>query len=134
VKTIAIDFDGVIHAYSRGWLDGSIYDEPVPGAFEAIRKYMELGYAVCIISTRKPKQILKWFREHQHLAYYNANVLMLAHGYNAEKIIWYKKFWDKPWVLGVTNRKLPAMVYIDDRAVRFKGSWESPEALLSEQW
>ena len=29
MKTIAVDFDGVIHKYSKGWQGGEIYDEPV---------------------------------------------------------------------------------------------------------
>ena len=35
---IAIDFDGVIHKNSKGYYDGTIYDEPVEGSLEAIKK------------------------------------------------------------------------------------------------
>ena len=34
---IAIDFDGVIHKNSKGYYDGTIYDEPVEGSLEAIK-------------------------------------------------------------------------------------------------
>ena len=34
---IAIDFDGVIHLNSKGFYDGTIYDNPVPGAVESIK-------------------------------------------------------------------------------------------------
>lgn len=30
--TISIDFDGVIHQYSKGWQNGEIYDPPIRGA------------------------------------------------------------------------------------------------------
>ena len=30
-NTIAIDFDGVIHKNSKGFHDGTIYDEPIEG-------------------------------------------------------------------------------------------------------
>ena len=35
-KNIVFDFDGVIHKYSKGWQDGSIYDEPVEGIAKVI--------------------------------------------------------------------------------------------------
>ena len=34
---IAIDFDGVIHKNTKGFYDGTVYDEPVEGAIEAIK-------------------------------------------------------------------------------------------------
>ncbi|MFD8279720.1 hypothetical protein ACFV47_11055 [Streptomyces solisilvae] len=39
--TIAIDFAGVIHAYSGGWADGTIYDLPFPDALDGLRTRME---------------------------------------------------------------------------------------------
>jgi hypothetical protein len=36
-----MDFDGVIHKYSKGWLDGSIYDEPMEGAKEQLAKIVK---------------------------------------------------------------------------------------------
>lgn len=50
-KTIAVDFDGVIHGYSKGWQDGSIYDPPIPGVQEALAKLRE-EFIVVIWSTR----------------------------------------------------------------------------------
>lgn len=108
-KTIAIDFDGVIHKYSKGWHDGSCYDVPVDGVFDAIGYLLKKGYSVFILSTRKPKQIKRWMKDNTLLA--------------VEIIPWWKKFWNKPYVIGVTRRKLPAHVYIDDRAINFDGNW-----------
>lgn len=56
MQTIAIDFDGVIHKYSKGWQDGTLYDEHVDGVFEAIDLLMT-KYTVFIFSTRSPRQI-----------------------------------------------------------------------------
>ena len=38
LKNIAIDFDGVIHNFDKGWYDGTCYGEPLPGSLEAIKK------------------------------------------------------------------------------------------------
>lgn len=105
-KTIAIDFDGVIHKYSKGWHDGTCYDEPCEGAAEALT-YLLDNYTVFILSTREPTQIEAWF--HDKLPNFLTEIIPL------DSVI---QFWDKP-TLGITQRKLPAIAYIDDRALRF---------------
>ena len=49
--SIAVDFDGVIHRYGKGWHDGTIYDEPIEGAREALARIHQ-RYKVVIFSTR----------------------------------------------------------------------------------
>lgn len=100
-KTIAVDFDGVIHAYRAGWQGGKIYDEPVLGAFAAIRKLIEEGYHVVIHTTRASSadaqaDVRDW------LAFHN--------GHDLAK-------------LEITSQKPKAIAYIDDRAVRFT-TWD----------
>ena len=52
-KTIALDFDGVIHAYRNGW-EGitAIRDKPVEGVREAIKILRHRGYKILVYSTR----------------------------------------------------------------------------------
>ena len=131
MKTVAIDFDGVIHKYSKGWHDGTIYDPPIKGAFEYIKKLMDSGYSVFVLSTRSPGQIKEWLLFWTMVSEYEAEGTghdpllwkYTRYGFTVEKIPFWKKFWDKPYVLGITNKKLPAIAYIDDRAIRFT-SWE----------
>lgn len=117
MKTIAIDFDGVIHSYSKGWQDGSCYDEPMPGAIEGLHKLLD-QYTVFILSTRDPRQIVDWM-------YHWSKALA------TEIICPDAKFWDKRDVIGVTNRKLPAQAYIDDRAYLFR-DWTEVMVLRDE--
>jgi len=37
-KQLAIDFDGVIHKSSKSFHDGTIYDDPIDGVEEALKK------------------------------------------------------------------------------------------------
>lgn len=93
-KTILVDFDNTVHAYSKGWHDGSIYDEPVPGAIETIKDLMDQGFEVVIFTAfsqrgnERNADIQNWLRKHGL---------------------------DIP----VTNTKIPALAMIDDRAIRF---------------
>ena len=40
---ISVDFDGVIHKCSKGYHDGTIYDDPVEGVKEALKKLIYLN-------------------------------------------------------------------------------------------
>src|SRR5690606_4961543 len=63
IKTIGVDFDGVIHRYSKGWFDGTIYDEPIPGAISGLRLLMQHN-AVFIHTARSARQVAEWLAEH----------------------------------------------------------------------
>ena len=102
MKTVAVDFDGVIHTYSKGWQDGTIYDPPMAGAFDALRA-LRRHWKVVIYTTRArddingpggEAQIRQWFVKH------GAPDL-------AEE-------------LEITDRKPLAVALIDDRAIRFE--------------
>jgi hypothetical protein len=118
MKTIAVDFDGVIHAYSQGWQDGSIYDEPVPGALDAIRA-LQRDAAVFVHTTRAPDAVCCWLEERGIPA---TTDLPPDNVY---------EFWNSQAIVLVTNRKLPAVAYIDDRAVRFR-DWDQALADVKE--
>jgi len=96
-KTIAVDFDGVIHSYENGWQDGVIYGLPVPGAFESIEKLIEDGFEIVIHTTRTN----------------HAAVEEWLHAHNASFVEY----------IEITNVKPKAIAYIDDRAVRFT-NWD----------
>ena len=71
-KTVVFDFDGVIHKYSKGWQDGSIYDEPVEGIKDIIDKLRQSGYKVVVVSTRTAKReglkaVISWLNKY-HIA------------------------------------------------------------------
>lgn len=128
LKTIAIDFDGVIHKYSKGWQDGKCYDDEVAGVFKAIQTLMK-DHTVFILSTRSSKQIKRWLQERIMEADFGDNPIepqdwtYAKYGFTCQVIPFWVKFWNKDNVLGITKRKLPAHVYIDDRAICFNGNW-----------
>jgi hypothetical protein len=107
--TLCLDFDGVIHRYSRGWHDGTTYDDPVPGALDAIRRSMDAGHPVFILSTRRPSQIEAWIGK--HAPDISTSIISTV---NDDA-----PFWNRVGVLGITRLKLAAALYVDDRGYRF---------------
>ena len=96
-KTIAIDFDGVIHKYSEGFKGlYNAYDTPMEGTQEAIKQLYDEGYNLKILSSR-PKEVIKE---------------------------WLQKYELSKYITEISNHKFPATIYIDDRGYHFK-DWET---------
>jgi hypothetical protein len=105
-KTIAIDFDGVIHKNSKGFYDGTIYDEPVKNVKKSLR-FLSKKYILVIYSTKcRPDRdfpdnnsgasnIREWLEEYDLWKYINR----------------------------IEVYKPPAFLYIDDSGFRFE-NWD----------
>ncbi len=111
-KKLCIDFDGTIHAYSKGYHDGTIYDVPINGAKEAIDILKET-YEIVIFSARFSKFVSYDFEDQKRKV--------------AE---WLKKY-DIYYDL-LTAEKLAAVAYIDDRAISFKDNWKDMVELVKK--
>ncbi len=107
-KTIVFDFDGVIHKGYTGWKDGSIYGEIDWKLLDFIEELMENYYVV--ISTNRPaQQIVDFFEK------YNVEPLKFEVFNKTQE----NRYWEKPYVVGVTNEKAIGILYIDDRGYRY---------------
>lgn len=102
-KRLVFDFDGVIHKYSEGYQNGSLYDPPMDGSKETLEKLVTAGYQIYIQTARL------------HPAFHDVEE-------EYKKIVaWLDKYGfelDKHYH-EITNNKPPAKVYIDDNAFRF---------------
>ena len=105
---VCFDFDGVIHKYSKGWQNGDIYDEYNKNVLELMLLLQKLGIPVFICSTREPIQIINWWNKQG----FWCEAISISND---------KTFWNDLKYIGVTNRKLPAQLYIDDRAYKYTG-------------
>ena len=106
LKNIAIDFDGVIHKNSKGYYDGTIYDEPIDGARESLKKLSKKYDVVIFTAKAKPDR-------------------GLINGKTGVQLVWE---WLEEndmarFVTKVTAEKPRAVQYIDDKGIQFT-SWE----------
>lgn len=114
-KVIAIDFDGVLHRYSKGWNGGVIYDDPVKGSKEALQSLKEKGYTIYIYTGRTNSE----FRHEGE----SDQVIAIENWLNIHQIPY-----DKIWLDG----KPAASIYLDDRAIRFNGNWDETLLAMNE--
>lgn len=110
--TICIDFDGVIHSYDRGWQNGVIYGEVVPGFFEWIERVRD-QFKLVIYSSRSKDEELR-----------NKMAVWLVKRYEAWRTPHEK---DEAATFEFAHEKPAAWLTIDDRAIRFTGDWSTPE-------
>lgn len=126
-RTIAFDFDGVIHSYDKWRQNGEIYWQCDWWVLQFIEKLMDYGYAVYIHSTRNPYSIKKWLKQktgkEQETRPIDENWMPWCdtiYPFWIQVIPFWKKFRNKERVLGITRRKISAIIYIDDRWYRFE--------------
>ena len=94
-QTICLDFDGVVHSYKSGWQGMSVIpDPPVDGTKDAIER-LRVWYVVVIHSTR----------------------CKTTEGRNAIRN-WLRK--NHIVVDEICDSKPPAVIYVDDRGIRFR--------------
>jgi hypothetical protein len=97
-RTVCLDFDGVLHSYRSGWCGATVIsDPPIHGTREAVARLRE-QYCVVVYSTRCHTEegrnaVKNWLQRHDIV------------------------------VDDICEHKPPALVYVDDRAIRFRGDW-----------
>tara|TARA_Y100000389_G_C17449952_1_gene514088 strand:- start:474 stop:872 length:399 start_codon:yes stop_codon:yes gene_type:complete len=114
LNNIAIDFDGVIHNFDKGWHNGTCYGDPLPGSLEAIRA-LSKKYNI-IIFTAKAKSNRP-----------------LVNGKTGTELVkeWLEKYNVMQYVQEITSEKPRAKIYIDDNGYRFN-SWDKTLKDLEE--
>lgn len=98
-QTVCLDFDGVLHSYRSGWCGAHVIpDPPIHGTREAVARLRQ-QYRVAVHSSRCHTKegrlaVESWLQRHDIV------------------------------VDEVCEHKPPALVYVDDRAIRFRGVWD----------
>ncbi len=110
-RTIAVDFDGVVHSYASGWKGACVIaDPPVEGAIEwlvaAVERFDVAIFSVRASSPGAVDAMRAWLRRHGLPDHVLARITFPV-------------------------AKPPAELYIDDRAYRFEGTFPSFEELAS---
>ena len=104
---LSIDFDGVIHTYDKGYLDGSCYGEPIEGSLEAVRMLSKKFKIILFTAKAKPSR-------------------PLVNGKTGTELVWewLKKYGIDDCVKDVTSEKPRSFLYIDDNGYRFE-NWKN---------
>ena len=113
-NTIAVDFDGVIHAGSKGFYDGTIYDVPIDDT-KAGLEYLSKNYKIVIYTCKA-----------------NPSRPLINGKTGIELILeWLKKYDYDKYISDIVYEKPNAKYYIDDKAIGFR-NWKQILMLLEK--
>jgi hypothetical protein len=93
-KTICIDFNGVLDTY-KGWTGDAAAYPMRDGTVEFLDALIQAGYTIIIFTAADVSRVKQW---------------VIRNGLD-------------DLIADVTNVKVPALCYVDDRAVRFNGDF-----------
>ena len=111
---VGIDFDGVIHNSSKGYYDGTVYGDPIPGAACALEALAE-DYTVIMFTCKARSD------------------RGLVNGKTGTQLVWdwLEKHNLAQYVSKVTAEKPRAKFYVDDKAFRFT-NWDETLKQIKE--
>lgn len=93
--TICVDFDGVLNTYT-GYEGDEVLFEPAKGVKDFLKELNQIHEHVVIFTARNHEMVWHWLKQHN------------LH----------------PYIRSVTNTKIPAVLYIDDRGLKFDGDFK----------
>ena len=126
MKTICLDFDGVLYSYISGWQGpNNLPDDPVPGAQGFCQWLLDEGYQVVINSVRFNEELdLTESTVEKPESYVgNADQAMQT----VFKWLMLHRF---PPAIKLSIGKPAAQIYIDDRGLRFLGDFNQTQEYM----
>lgn len=103
LNNIAIDFDGVIHTFDKGFYDGTCYGDPIDGSLEALKEISKSYNIIIFTAKAKPSR-------------------PLVNGKTGTELVqeWLEKHDVMQYVSEITAEKPRSQIYIDDKGYHFK--------------
>ena len=107
LNNLAIDFDGVIHTFDKGWHDGTCYGDPIPEALNAIKTLSENWNIIIFSAKVRPDR-------------------PLVDGKTGYELVeeWLERHGVRKYISEITHEKPRAQYYIDDKAIEFNNNWD----------
>ncbi|MAF34524.1 hypothetical protein CMO91_01635 [Candidatus Woesearchaeota archaeon] len=95
MTVLSLDFDGVLAEY-HGYKGRGVFGKPMPGVKQFLERIKKAGIGFVVITTRKESKLVKeWFVKN-----------------------------DLPLPSKITNQKVSASAYVDDRGITFTGDFD----------